>query len=66
MFLKKENWTPELLVAILLDIHEKKYFRVSNFETKNAHFFEDIKFDGRNKVRDTNFQEEHDDSVNTK
>ena len=29
----------------------------------NAHFFEDIKFDGGNKVRDTDFQEEHDDSV---
>ena len=34
-------------------------------ETGNAHFFEDIEFDGGNKVRDTNFQEEHDDSVKT-
>ena len=34
------------------------------FETGNAHFFEDIEFDGGNKVRDTDFQEEHDDSVN--
>ena len=31
------------------------------FETRNAHFFV-----GRNIVRDTDFQEEHDDSVNTK
>ena len=35
------------------------------FETWNAHFFEDIEFDGGNIVRDTDFQEEHDDSVNT-
>ena len=35
------------------------------FEIGNAHFFQDIKFDGGNKVRDTDFQEEHDDSVNT-
>ena len=35
------------------------------FETGNAHFFEDIEFDGGNKARDTDFQEEHDDSVNT-
>ena len=35
------------------------------FEIGNAHFFEDIEFDGGNKVRDTNFLEEHDDSVNT-
>ena len=34
------------------------------FETGNTHFFEDIEFDGRNKVKDTDFQEEHDDSVN--
>ena len=34
------------------------------FETRNAHFFEDIEFDGGNEVRDTDFQEEHDDSVN--
>ena len=34
------------------------------FETRNAHFFEDIEFDGGNKVRDTDSQEEHDDSVN--
>ena len=34
------------------------------FETGNAHFFEDIEFDGGNKVRDTEFQEEHDDIVN--
>ena len=34
------------------------------FETGNAHFFEDIEFDGGNKVRDTDFQEEHDDNVN--
>ena len=34
------------------------------FETGNAHFFEDIEFDGGNKVRDTEFQEEQDDSVN--
>ena len=36
------------------------------FETGNAHFFEDIEFDGGNTVRDTDFQDEHDDSVNTK
>ena len=35
------------------------------FETRNAHFFEDIKFDGGNIVRDTDFQEEYDDNVNT-
>ena len=34
------------------------------FEIGNAHFFEDIEFDGGNKVRDTEFQEEHDDIVN--
>ena len=34
------------------------------FETGNAYFFEDIEFDGGNKVRDTEFQEEHDDIVN--
>ena len=35
------------------------------FKTGNAHFFEDIEFDGRNKVREIDFQEEHDDSINT-
>ena len=35
------------------------------FEIGNAHFFEDIEFDAGNKVRDNDFQEEHDDSVNT-
>ena len=39
--------------------------RVCFFKTGNAHFFEDIEFDGGNKVRDTDFQEEHDNSVNT-
>ena len=34
------------------------------FETGNAYFFKDIEFDGGNKVRDTEFQEEHDDIVN--
>ena len=29
-------------------------------------FFEDIEFDGGNIVRDIDFQEEHDDNVNTK
>ena len=29
MFLKKENWTPQLLVAILFDI--QKNLKVSNF-----------------------------------
>ena len=53
MSLKKENWTPELLVAILLDIRKKfwgfKFYNHStrgNFETRNAHFFKDIEFDG--------------------
>ena len=70
MFLKKENWTPELLVAILFDISEKswgfKFYDPSTrgiFETGNAHFFDNIEFDGGNKVRDNDFQEEHDDSV---
>ena len=36
------------------------------FENRNAHFFEDIEFDGGNKVRDMDFQGEHDDSVHTK
>ena len=35
------------------------------FEIIKAHFFEDIEIDGGNKVRDNDFQEEHDDSVNT-
>ena len=35
------------------------------FETRNEHFFEDIEFDGGNKVRDTDFLEEHDDTINT-
>ena len=72
MFLKKENWTLELLVAIYLDIRKKiwgfKFYNPNtrgNFETRNAHFFHDIEFYGGNKVRDTDFQEEHDDSVNT-
>ena len=62
MSLKKENWIPERLVAILLDIQENrggfKFYDPSTrgiFETGNAHFFEDIEFDGENKVRDTEF-----------
>ena len=54
-----------------MDIQKKswgfKFYNLSTrgiFETRNAHFFEDIEFDGGNKVRDTDFQEEHDDSVN--
>ena len=73
MFPRKENWTPKQLVFILLYI--RKNLGVSNFtilsargifETRNAHFFEDIEFDGRTKVRDADFQEEHDDSVHAK
>ena len=33
------------------------------FETENAYFYEDIEFNGRNKVRNTNFKEEHSDIV---
>ena len=36
------------------------------FETGNAHFFVDIELDGRNKVTNTDFEEEHNDSVNAK
>ena len=36
------------------------------FKTRNAYFFEDIEFDVGNKVGDTDFDEEHDDSVNAK
>ena len=36
------------------------------FETRNAHFFEDIEFNGGNKVRDTDFEEEHNYSVRAK
>ena len=53
---KKKNW-------------DFKFYDPSTrgiFETGNAHFFEDIEFDGGNKVRDTDFQEEHDDNINTK
>ena len=56
-----------------MDIQKKiwgfKFYNPStrgNFETRNAHFFDDIEFDEGNKVRDTDFQEEHNDSVNTK
>ena len=35
------------------------------FETGNAYFFEDIEFYGRNKGRNIDFEEEHDDSVKT-
>ena len=31
------------------------------FETRSAHFFENIEFDGENKVRNTDFEEEYDD-----
>ena len=53
MFLRIKNWTPEQLVAIVLDIRKKswgfKFYDPSTrgiFETRNAHFFEDIEFDG--------------------
>ena len=69
MFLRIENWTLEQLVAILLYIQKNLGgFNPRTrgiFENGNAHFFEDIEFDGGNKVRDMDFQEEHDDSVNT-
>ena len=71
MSLKKKKLDSRTICCYFVGYSEKswgfKFYDPSSrciFETGNAHFCEDIEFDGGNKVRDTNFQKEHDDSVN--